>query len=401
MNFPFFISRRYLFAKKSQNVINIITSVSIIGVAFGTAGLIVVLSVFNGFGKLVLSLYNDFDPDIKISAVKGKYFNPADADFIDIKNLKQVRAVSFTLEENALLRYNDRQVLGRIKGVDESFVKYSPLRNKIIDGRFFQSSGETNSAVIGSGVAYFLGLNLSDRFTSINIFIPKAGETVSLNPQDAFNESYALPAGVFALQPDFDDKYVLVPLGFIREITEQPVNVSFLEVTLNDNVDADNAKAAIEKICGNGFKIETRSEQHDFLNKILRSEKLVSYFVLILILLIATFTIIGSLTMLIIEKKNDIVILKSLGADLGQIKSIFLNEGLLITFIGTLIGLFLGFAICYAQLTFGIVKLQDAENFIIDAYPVDMMLSDFIITFFIVSLIGSLSSIYAVKNLVK
>ncbi len=224
---------------------------------------------------------------------------------------------------------------------------------------------------------------------------------MSLNPQDAFNESFALPAGVFSLQPDFDDKYVLVPLSFAREITEQPIKVSFLEVTLNKGADAYDSKIAIEKIAGKGFKIQTRSEQHDFLNKILRSEKLVSYFVLILILLIATFTIIGSLTMLIIEKKNDILILKSLGAELNQIKAIFLNEGLLITFIGTLIGLLLGFIICYIQLSFGIVKLQDAENFIIDAYPVDMMLSDFIVTFIIVSLIGSLSSIYAVKNLVK
>ena len=309
--------------------------------------------------------------------------------------------LSFTIEENALLRYNERQVLGRVKGIDSNYINTAPLKNKIIDGRFLSNQDQEYMAIPGGGVAYYLGLNLKNNFSAINIYIPKPGEINILNPQDAFNTSSVIPIGVFSLQPDFDNKYIIVPLKFAQETINETGKISAIEIQLKKNANAEEAKFAIQKICGKNFNVLTRSEQHDFLNKILSTEKLVSYFVLILILLIATFTITGSLTMLIIEKKRDINILKSLGADTILIKRIFMNEGLLITLLGTVIGLLFGYLVCLIQQTYGIVKLQDAENFIINAYPVGMMISDFLITFAIVAGIGALSSWYAVRNLIR
>lgn len=401
MNFSFFIARRYLIAKKSHNAINLITAISIVGVLFGTAGLIVVLSVFNGFGNLVLSLYGDFNPDIKITPATGKFSAHSGLDIEQIRNLPDVKAVSITLEENALLRYNDKQVIGIVKGVDSEYMKHSPLRNRIIDGDFIVRSADTNFAVLGSGVAYFLGVNPQNLFASINLFMPKAGPDHSLDLYESFNEMLVIPAGVFGLQPDFDDKYIIVDLAFSQELAGKPDMFSAVEITLNNEHNIEKTKAAIQKIAGDRFVVSTRDEQHEFLNKILKSEKLISYLILVLILLIGTFTIIGSLTMLILEKKKDIGILRSLGAERNLIRRIFLMEGFIITTLGVTGGLMLGLIICLVQMKFGVVKLYGADNFIIDAYPVKLMAIDFTITFLIVTAIGFSSSFYAVQKLIK
>jgi lipoprotein-releasing system permease protein len=401
MLFPFYIAKRYLFAKKSQNVINIITAVSIIGIAVGTAGLVIVLSVFNGFGNLVLSLYDSFDPDIKITSVAGKSFDPAKAQINNLKNIYGITSVSEIVEENVLLKYRDRQVIARIKGVDSVFIKTSSMKSKIIDGDFILQSGDTNYAVFGSGVAYYLSMDIQHIFAPVQLFVPKRGMQPSLNPEDAFNRDWIVPSGVFALQQDFDNKYVFVPITFARKLFDMPIAVSSLEISIARNEDADLIKEKILAQCGNSFVVSTRAQQHNFLYKILTSEKFVAYFILCLILLISTFNILGSLTMLIIEKKHDIGLLLSLGADLTIIKNIFLTEGLLITSIGAISGILLGLIICLLQMSFGFIAIENSESFVIDAYPVSMQLTDFILSFLIVIIIGATASYYTAQKIVK
>lgn len=362
--------------------------------------MVIVLSVFNGFGNLVLSLYDSFDPDIKITAVAGKSFDPQQAKIDKLKNINGITAISEIVEENVLLRYRDRQVIARIKGVDSTFVKSTRMKSSIIDGDFVLQQGDTNYAVFGSGVAYYLSMDIQHIFAPVQLFVPKRGMQPSLNPEDAFNHDWIIPSGVFALQQDFDNKYVFVPLSFARKLFDMPIAVSSIEVSIADGGDVASIQSQIAAQCGSAFEIKTRAEQHDFLYKILTSEKFVAYFVLCLILLIATFNILGSLTMLIIEKKHDINLLMSLGSDLPQIKNIFLTEGLLITFIGALSGLALGGLICTLQKTFGFIAIENAESFVIDAYPVAMQPFDFVLSFFIVVIIGASASYYTAQKLV-
>lgn len=399
MLFPLYIAKRYLFAKKSQNVINIITAISIVGVLVGTAGLVIILSVFNGFGNLVLSLYDSFDPDIKITVTEGKTFDPGLAHLPQLKNINGVFSVSEIYEENVLLKYRDRQVIARIKGVDDAFVKNTSMKDKIIDGDFTLQRGDTNYAVFGAGVAYFLSMDIDHVIMPVQLFVPRRGQQPSLNPEDAFNRDWIMPSGVFALQQEFDSRYVFVPMRFARKLFEDSLKISALEISLSKDANADAVASEIKKIAPE-LAVKTRAQQHAFLSKIISSEKFVAYFILCLILLISTFNILGSLTMLIIEKKHDIGLLLSLGAELKQIKNIFFVEGLLITIIGSVAGLGIGVLICWAQQTFGIIQIGNAESFVISAYPVDMEPGDFILSFVIVFIIGAAASYYTAQKLV-
>ena len=390
-----FIAKRYLFSKKSHNVINIISIISLIGVMVGTMGLIIVLSVFNGFSGLVLSLYDAFDPEIKVTALSGKTFSPAAFDTAQLKSVEEIETLSWSLEENALIRFSDRQFIGTIKGVDHNFINVSGIRDKIVDGNPELEFGGHNFALVGGGIAYSLSLVLDNPFHQLSIYVPKKGKPVSLlNPEDAFNTGLIRPGGVFVIQQDFDNKYVLVPLAFAREIIGSPDNVSALEIDLKPGADADQAAEQIRTITGNNFKVETRLEQHNFLYKILRTEKWAVYFILSFILVIAIFNIIGSLTMLIIEKKKDIGILSALGAENKMIRNIFLAEGVMITMCGAIAGLVLGGLICFLQQQFGLIRLENSESFLIDAYPVAMQVMDFVIVLGIVFSIGFLASWY-------
>ena len=392
----FFIAKRYLFSKKSQNVINIISIISLVGVVVGTMGLIIVLSVFNGFSGLVISLYDSFDPDIKITASKGKSFDPATLDTLALKKVNGVEILSWSLEENALIKFSDRQFIGTIKGVDDNFLKIADINDKIVDGELIFEEGETNYAVVGGGIAYSLSLVLNDPFNQLSIYIPKKGKPVSmLNPEEAFNINVIKPIAVFAIQQDFDTKYVLVPLRFAREIIDSPDKVTSLEIGLAPGIDEDVAGENIKSLLGQDFKVETRLQQHEFLYRILKTEKWAVYFILSFILVIAIFNIIGSLTMLIIEKKKDIGILAALGAENKMIKNIFLLEGTMITLLGAFIGMTLGGIICFLQQKFGFIKLDNSESFLINAYPVEMQVADFFYVLGIVFAIGFLAAWYA------
>jgi lipoprotein-releasing system permease protein len=398
MRLPHFIAKRYLFAKKSHNVINIISFISMAGIVVGSMGLIIVLSVFNGFGDLVISLYNSFDPDIRITAVEGKTFDPAK---VDVQKIAGVKSVTLSLEESALIKYGDQQFIATIKGVDSSFLNATSIRDKIVDGKPVLESGENNFAITGSTIAYYLSLSLDNPFNVLNVYVPKKGKPVSLvNPEEAFNNRVIRPSGVFAIQQDFDSKYVLVPLRFARDIIGEPNRVSSMEIMLHPGTDAGQVAAAIQQQVGGSFKAETRLQQHAVLYRILKFEKWAVYMILTFIIIIAVFNIIGSLSILIIEKKKDIGILRSLGANTFQIRNIFISEGVLITMIGALTGMTLGALVCFLQQEFGLIKLENAASFVIDSYPVAMKATDFAGVFLTVFVIGAVASLYTSRKLI-
>jgi len=400
LNFPFFISKRYLVAKKSRNAINIISMISIIGVTVGVASLIVVLSVFNGFDGVIKSMYNAFDPDIKITPATGKVFVLKDSVKNQILNHPAVLDVAESFEENALLKYDEQQYIATIKGVSENYKKVSGVDTMMVAGEYILESDNQQFAVVGQGVAYYLSLGLN-YINPIVIYVPRREANISTNPARAFNRNYIFPSGVFGIQQEFDKKYIIVPLDFARELFDYTNQVSALEIKLMPGVKTDYVQQDLQKILGNRLVIKNRYQQHEAFYKIMQSEKFFIFIILTFILIIASFNIIGSLTMLIIDKKDDIATFRSLGASLKTIRKIFLTEGWLITIVGAVFGLILGGAICWLQIKFELVKLQGSASFIIDAYPVAISWTDFVAVFVTIGLIGFLAAWYPVRYITK
>lgn len=401
MNLSFYIARRYIIAKKSHNAINIISAISVLGVFIGAMALIVVLSVFNGFENLVVSLYNSFDPDIKITPATGKMFDPDAAPFQKLKEIKGIRNAGKTLEENVLIKYRDKQYIATIKGVENSFPQMSGIDTMISEGDFALQKDSEYYAVVGQGVAYNLALSLGDMINPLTFYVPKPGKEAVINPEDAFSVSGIYPAGVFSIQQDFDNKYVLVPIDFARELLGQNRKVSSLEITLDPDADQASIKKQIQSLLGNNFEVKNRYEQHIFLYRIMKSEKWAVFLILAFILIVATFNIVGSITMLVVDKKQDIIILKNLGADTDLIRKIFIAEGLMISLSGAILGLIAGAGICWLQETFGLVKLGGEGTFVVSHYPVKMMAADFIYVFLTVITIGFVAAWYPVRVLMK
>ena len=398
------IARRYFAAKRSHHLINIISKISVAGVCVGTMGLIIVLSVFNGFGNLVLSMYDSFDPDIVITPAKGKFFIPEDAQIEKIKALSFVSVTTYTLEENVLLRYKERQFIATMKGVSESYFKSSDLQSKIIDGSPILRHADLNFMIPGAGIAYSLGLKLNDPVSRINVYLPKKGidpSSALLNPDDAFSQRTIAASAAFSVQQDFDNKFAIVPIDFIREMMGEEKKISSVEIKLKKGVDQQEAAQQIQQVTGANFKVKDRYQQHDFLYKILKSEKAGVYLILCFILLIATFNVFGSLTMLIIDKKKDILSLINMGASVSFIKKVFFIEGLLISVFGAGIGMLLGGGVCYLQQRFEIIKLGDAENFVTNSYPIAMQLNDFLLVTTIVLTIGGIAAFITSRLIVK
>ena len=364
-------------------------------------GLIIVLSVFNGFSDLVVTLYNSFDPDIKITAVKGKSFDPVDLKKENLRTIQGIEAVTYTLEENGLVKHNDRQFIATIKGVDTEFTNVNPVSDYMVDGDFTLSDDQGQYAILGSIVAYSLGIYLEDPLAQVNLYVPKKGSRINtLDPTSAFNQKLVRPSGVFAIQQDFDSKYLIIPLSLAREVIGTENNISAIEVKVSDDADINEVRESILALTGPSFDVKTRLMQHDLLYRILKSEKWAVFFILTFILIIAIFNIIGSMTMLIIEKKKDISLLKALGATRSMVRKIFLIEGTLVVMTGAILGVTLGFVVCYLQQEFEFVRLDNAESFIIEAYPVAMNPVDFISVIGTVFLIGIAASFYTSKVLV-
>jgi lipoprotein-releasing system permease protein len=395
-----YIAKRYLFAKKSRNAINVISSVSVAGVMVGTMALIIILSVFNGLETLVRSIFNTFDPDLKITAAEGKTFTPDPARLSLLSDVDGVACYSLCLEENVLLKYDDRQYVAAIKGVDDNYSLVTGIDSSMWDGSF-TLTGENGRpyAVPGVGIANFLGLNIN--FVSpLFIYVPKVSGGTDLNAEDAFIRKFIFASGIYQVEQEYDSRYVFIPLGFARELLENENGVSSLELKFENGADESSVQKNVTRIFGNGFVVQNKFEQQELFYKVMRSERLAIFFILTFILIIASFNIIGSLTMLIIEKERDIEILKSLGADNNLIRKIFIFEGWLISIIGALAGLILGFVICWIQQKYGLVRLH-SDSLIMDAYPVVMKVKDFIIVPVTVLLIGFWAAWYPVRYLTK
>jgi len=395
-----YIAKRYLFAKKSRNAINVISAVSVTGVAVGTMALIIILSVFNGLEKLVTSIFNTFDPDIKITAAEGKTFIADTSKLALLSKVNGVSCYSLAIEENALLKYNEKRDIATIKGVDEKYAEVTGIDSSMWDGKFLLRAKEGRPyAVIGAGIAQKLGLRINF-VEPLWIYVPDKNSTSTLNLDEAFNNDYIFPSGVFQIEQEYDSKYLYVPLDFARNLIEAGNEVSSVEIRFSGNVDEKQVQNNVSKIFGGGFVVQNKYEQQEIFYKVMRSERLAIFFILTLILIIASFNIIGSLTMLIIEKERDIEILKSLGANNSLIRNIFIFEGWLISIIGALAGLLLGFFVCWLQQKFGFIKLQ-GETLIVDSYPVVMKFFDFVVVTGTVLVIGFWAAWYPVRYLTK
>lgn len=399
MNLPFYIARRYLLGKKSQNAINIISGISVLGITTGTMALVIVLSVFNGFDALVKSLYNTFDPDIEISAVADKTFTPDPATKQAVTALPGVIALSEVMEDNVLLLYDEKQHIATVKGVDESFTDVSGLDSMVFDGEMKLRDRNRPYVVVGQGVAYSLGINLS--FID-PLFIYTIDRTARINmsqPEESIRRDFIYPSGVFSIEQDYDFRYIICPIDFVRDLLLYEDEVTQLEVKLDPGYPVSEVQQEIQSLMGEGFQVKNREQQNEMFYRVMRSEKWAIFLILTFILIIASFNIIGSLSMLIIDKKKDIVTLRNMGAGNGLIKRIFLVEGWLISVFGSISGIFLGTLISWIQQRFGVIKLTQSGSFIIDAYPVQIEAFDIFLIWITVLLIGLLAARYPVQQI--
>jgi lipoprotein-releasing system permease protein len=395
-----YIAKRYLFAKKSRNAINIISAVSVAGVAVGTMALIIILSVFNGLEKMVSNIFNTFDPDIKITASQGKTFIPDTARLKLLAKVDGLSCYSLTIEDNALLKYGSRQYIATIKGIDENYALVSNIDSSMFEGEFMLKNEKGRPyAIPGIGVANYLGIRVNF-ITPLEIIFPRKSGSANLNAENSLNNKFIFPSGIFEVEKEYDSKYVYIPLDFARELTENETGVTTLEIKFRKNANPVAVERSVKNIFGKGFTVQNKYEQQEIFYKVMRSERLAIFFILTLILIIASFNIIGSLTMLIIEKERDIEILKSLGADNNLIRKIFIFEGWLISIIGAIAGIILGFGICWLQQKYGLVKLN-SQSLIMDSYPVVMKIKDFIVVPGTVLLIGYWAAWYPVRFLTK
>ena len=405
MNFPFYIARRYLFSKKSTHVINVISGISIVGVAITTMALVVTLSVFNGFHDLVASFFTSFDPQLKITPAMGKTVAADDPVLTQIRQLPQVEVATECVEDMALAIYKGRQAMVMIKGVDDNFGQLTHI-NEILMG---EGDFSLHAADLDYGIP---GIRLADQLGTgyyydepIHIYAPRReGQLDMTAPEEAFEEEELYSPGVIfnVKQSKYDKNYILTSISFARRIFAQQGMLSSLELRLKAGSNFDKVKSEIKKACSDKFIVKDRFEQQDDTFKIMKIEKLIAYIFLTFILMVACFNIIGSLSMLIIDKKNDVVTLRNLGASDKQIVRIFLFEGRMISAIGAIIGIIIGLLLCWIQQTFGIVALGTSSgNYVVDAYPVSVHPEDIILVFITVLIVGFLSVWYPVNYFAK
>jgi len=362
-----------------------------LGVFVGSAALIIILSVFNGFENIVLSMYNTFSPELRIEPLKGKTFDPSDARFEALKNDKRILSYTEVLQEKALVRYGKSQSIALVKGVSEGFTKGKPgLDSVISSGSFMLWNRGQNYAVIGAALQNYLSVNLNDEFQTLDVYAPRKGSSNSINPADEFNVSSIYPSGVFSVQQEFDNT-MIVPLSFARYLLGESTLISSIEINMVPGVLPDDFQDELKESLGRDFVIKNRSQQNELLYKILNSEKWAIFLILTFVLIIAIFNIIGSLTMLVIDKRQDIAILSSLGANNQLIKGIFFLEGMMISMLGCIGGMFAGLIFIMLQKQFGFIEMS-GNNLMISAYPVGIKLTDFFLVFgtvFLVSIIAS------------
>jgi len=401
LSFSFRIAKRYLFSKKSHNAINIISGISAAGVGVGAMALVCVLSVFNGFELLISDMFSSFDPDLKITLTHGKTFDINSPELTNLRKMKSVAYFTEVVEENALLRFKDKQMPATIKGVSDDFEKMTRIDSIMYDGKFTLNDGAFERAVPGVGVASILGLG-AHFIDPLYIYAPKRTSKINLlRPEESFNPLGTFVSGIFSVkQLQYDDHYVIVSIKLARELFDyEKSKVSSVELKLNDSVDQEKVQEQIKTLLGNKYQVKNRYEQQESFFKIMKVEKWFTYLILCFILLIASFNIIGSLSMLIIDKKGDIETLRNLGANNRLIRRIFLFEGWMIAGVGAVSGIALGTLLCLLQQYFGILKL--GSGYVVDAYPVLTNPIDLMLVFITVLVMGFLAAYYPVRYIRK
>lgn len=389
---------RYFRAKKSTNAINIIAWVSVVAIAVGAGALIVILSVFNGFEGLVKSLYSSFYPAIKVAPASGKTIILTPAQLQQIAAVPGVAHFSEVVEEKAVLRYGDEPTIAVLKGVDSGYNNVTDVKSNIVRGRFDTGDSVAYRAVLGLELEGALGVDVVHSLAPVTVYLPRRNLSGFVTPEDALSNGVLYPTGTFAIQQEFNSKYVITNIEFLRKLLELGDDeMSALEIGSRAGVDEKLLKAELEQLLGKGYKVQTRYEQNQSLYAIMQTEKWAVYVILSFIMIIAAFNMIGSLYMLVIEKQKDITILKAMGARKSLIMRIFLVEGLIIAGIGTLVGFGLGISFCVLQQRFGIIKLE-GTSFLVDTYPVSMHAEDFLLVFVTIMVIGGAASWYPARR---
>lgn len=399
MKLPLFIAQRYLLAKKSHNLINIVTWISIVSVAVAAFAMIFVLSVFNGFNRVISESIHKLSPDLQITSVNGKTLNVNNFPFDKIQSLKDVELVLPTITEDVLFRNRDRQQIGQVKGVPEEFYQVERVKSSIINGdRRFEPDGDVAVAVPGAGMAYYLGINANKPFTMIQVYVPRRGNASSFSLENGFNTGQLFVMKVFSTQQDIDEQLVLAPYSWLAELVGYDGLASDVEVFVDQTANLNKIKRQIKQILGPDYEVSDQYEQQSTLYKMMKSEKLAVYLILVFILIMATFNVIASLSMLIIEKRKDTGILRSMGGDNSLIRSIFLHEGTIISVVGGIIGLIIGIIAVLLQQYVGFIRLGDGSgSYIVEYYPVALQLQDVLIVLATITIIGGIAAYTTVR----
>jgi len=396
MKAQYFIALRYLFAKKKRNAINIISGIAMLAFAVCTAALIIILSTMNGFEALIFSMYNKFNPEIKIALVEGKVFEEK-AVQAKLKNIQGIQFISPVLEDNAVIRNRDYQTVCTIKGVDSAYFVKTGMKSQITEGEALISKNNINYVILGAGISQKVNANINGPFSLLSFITPKRGD-YSVGDPDAINQMEIEPSGVITMDETVNNRYVYVPLQFARELFEREQMLTSIELKLKNPKEIESTIEKIQETLGPKYKVQNRMQQQASLYKMFKSEKWASYAILTFILLIAAFNALGSLTMLVIEKQSDIKTLTGMGANHSFIRTIFFSNGVLIALIGCLIGLVFGIGLVWAQQEYGFVKLTGA---IVESYPVKLILNDVLLVSGTALGLGLLTGIYPALKSVK
>lgn len=383
------IARRYLFGKKSTNSINIITGISIFGISIGTAALILILSVFNGFEGLISGLFNAFNPDIKVIPTEGKFFHCDDTLIKKLEAIPSVVAVSATIEEFALFEYKGVQEIGMIKGVDEAFKEVTHMDSLLVDGTYRTKKGNIHFAMVGIGMKNKLSLNVDDKISPMTVYMLSKKKTM-MGAKDFISRNI-YPAGIFSVKSDNDYQYVLTSYELAADLLDKKEKASFLEIKKTDEVEVEKLKAQLTEILPEGLVMKDKYEQDETTLKVMRMEKWISFLITSLTMLLIAFNLLGALWMIVLDKRKDISVLKTLGMEEGSVKKLFLQLGLLITTLGIFLGFFIALIIYYIQKEYGIIGVP--TGFVMDAYPVQLRARDFVVVSITVLVIGGLASL--------
>ena len=392
MNFTFEIAKRYLLAKKSTSAVNVITWISIMGITIGTSALILILSVFNGFESLLSGLYNSFNPDIKIVPTEGKYFELDSTQIIQMNEISGIISLSKTVEEVCIFEYKDIQKVGIIKGVDENYNSVTSIDSTIVIGDFVLQEGNISYGVIGKGLSTNLSINYKDAITPVIVYmLDRKKSTMISKMGKEFKQLSVYPSGIFSVGGEDDVQYIITNYKAVNKLLSQKNKISALELKLEEDNDEEEIRAEIRKVLGDGFAIKNRYDQEESFLKIMNIEKWISFLIVVLVLGIISFNMIGSLWMMVLEKKKEISILRSMGCETSNIRNIFLVEGIIVTGVGLILWIIMALILYYFQKHFGLITIPD--GFMISAYPIELKWTDFLIVSTTVICIGWLASL--------